>query len=95
MGNAGSRDWLAVDRWTYANGDAKAIGGFELTKIARPVYDFMMDHKDHSSAASNERDHQSFQNIMRIFNDNVRAWGEHWAPIFAQCKLLPVLHSYF
>ncbi|KAL4863555.1 hypothetical protein BDV12DRAFT_201980 [Aspergillus spectabilis] len=83
-GESASRDWLTLDRWTYPLGDGKAIGGFELTKIAQPVYDLMMKSRDHNMSYSTDSENLAFHVAVNEFNERLTEWGEYWPTIFTK-----------
>ncbi|KAH7144142.1 hypothetical protein B0J13DRAFT_443973, partial [Dactylonectria estremocensis] len=79
-----SRYWLSLTEWTYPLGDGKAVGGFELTNIARPVYAAMMKtrHDPASLSHYSVQDIRSFQRDMDDFNIKMTEWGEYWRSAF-------------
>ncbi|KAL4860769.1 hypothetical protein BDV12DRAFT_204706 [Aspergillus spectabilis] len=81
---AASRGWLTLDRWTYPLGDGKAIGGFELTRIAQPVYNLMMKSREQHMLYSTDTDNLALQVVLSEFNERLTKWGEYWPPIFSK-----------
>ncbi|KAF4451288.1 Protein priB [Fusarium austroafricanum] len=81
--NVASRQWLSLTEWTYPLGDGKAIGGHELTGIARSVYDSMMKTRVDSVPSQPWLDFNTFQNDMSNFNTKITAWGDYWRSTFA------------
>ncbi|KAH7216975.1 uncharacterized protein BKA55DRAFT_697682 [Fusarium redolens] len=78
-----SRQWMALTEWTYPLGDGKAVGGHELTVIARNVYESMMKTRVDSGTSQSSIDFETFQKDMDDFNNKIAAWGDYWRATFA------------
>jgi hypothetical protein len=85
-GESASRGWLTLDQWAYPIGDGKAVAGFELTKIAQPVYDLMMKGREQHVLYSTDADNLAFFVAMDKFNERLTEWGDYWQAIFSKCK---------
>ncbi|KAF5010639.1 hypothetical protein FDECE_3205 [Fusarium decemcellulare] len=68
-----SRRWLTLTEWTYPLGDAKALGGHELTGIARIVHDSMMRTQNNSAFSPSQStvDFEAFEKDMEEFIPNL------------------------
>ncbi|KAF9776889.1 hypothetical protein IL306_004859 [Fusarium sp. DS 682] len=78
-----SRQWMTLTEWTYPLGDGKAVGGHELTGIARNVYESMMRTRVDDGASQSSLDFEAFQKDMDDFNNKISAWGDYWRATFA------------
>ncbi|KAI5461585.1 hypothetical protein BGZ63DRAFT_508931 [Mariannaea sp. PMI_226] len=76
-----ARSWLSLDKWTYPLGDGKAVGGFELTQIASPVYDLMMKSRQDVGTFSVAL-LEPFHTEMETLNTTLVEWGEYWRATF-------------
>jgi putative NADH-flavin reductase len=77
---------MSLTKWTYLLGDGKAIGGHELTLIARKVYESMMKTRADSTILSHSvADFDTFRNDMSDFNHKITTWGESWRSAFSTC----------
>lgn len=70
-----ARSWLSLEKWTYPLGDGKAVGGYELTQIARPVYEAMMKSR-------HDLGFELFRNDMDTLNVALIEWADYWRPTF-------------
>ncbi|KAJ3541558.1 hypothetical protein NM208_g4551 [Fusarium decemcellulare] len=81
-----SRRWLTLTEWTYPLGDAKALGGHELTGIARIVYDSTMKTRNDSTSSPSQStvDFEAFEKDMEEFNKKITEWGTYWRTAFSR-----------
>ncbi|SPJ77919.1 uncharacterized protein FTOL_06346 [Fusarium torulosum] len=84
LDHVASRDWMSLTKSTYLLGDGKAVGGHELTLIARKVYESMMETRADSTISSHSiADFETFRNDMSDFNHKIATWGEYWRSVFS------------
>ncbi|KAF4973568.1 hypothetical protein FSARC_177 [Fusarium sarcochroum] len=79
-GEVAPRYWVTLTHWTYPLGDIKAIGGHELTDIARVVYERMMKtgHGSTSCESVSVVDFEMFRKDMDEFDTSIFEWGDYW-----------------
>jgi hypothetical protein len=76
---------MTLTEWTYPLGDGKAVGGHELTVIARNVYESMMITRVDPGVSQSSFNFETFQKDMDDFNNKIATWGDYWPAIFATC----------
>ncbi|KAJ8097665.1 hypothetical protein POJ06DRAFT_270467 [Lipomyces tetrasporus] len=71
-GESASRGWLTIAKRAYHLGDGKAVGGFELTKIAQPVYDIMMKSRGRQASGSADAGNLTFKAAVNELKFSLR-----------------------
>lgn len=87
---SGSRSWLTADEWVYPLGDRKAVGGFELGKHARLVYDYIMKSREQQLSNPTNEANQAFRVAMDEFNQNINQWTDYWLPSFSEGESISI-----
>ncbi|ENH67788.1 Protein priB [Fusarium oxysporum f. sp. cubense race 1] len=93
-----ARIWLALENldrtyWTYLIGDAKALGGYELHKIAHPAYSMMMSTRKSREFSHSIEELQGFQEELHTLNMEMVAWAESWEQYFTETPNPQRFHS--
>ncbi|RKK67716.1 hypothetical protein BFJ69_g14241 [Fusarium oxysporum] len=87
------RSWLGYNKWTYLIGDAKALGGYELHKIAHPAYSMMMLTRKSREFSHSIEELQGFQEELHTLNMEMVAWAESWDQCFTETPNPQRFHS--
>ncbi|KAH7207778.1 uncharacterized protein BKA55DRAFT_547019 [Fusarium redolens] len=77
-----ARIWLALENLDRT--DAKALGGYELSKIAHPAYTMMRLTRKSRKLSHSIEELQAFQEELHILNMEMVAWAESWKQSFTE-----------